>query len=280
MYKKEWRFIDTGINNGYLNMAIDEAILTAHLHDNTPPTLRIYRWAPASLSLGYFQQYERDIDHKKCSESGIDVVRRLTGGRAVFHNDELTYSVVVSEQYGFQQSVIESYRVLCQGLIAAYRILGLEVDLISIEKTVSSPSCFSSTSSADLAFLGRKIAGSAQFRKGNTLLQHGSLPISFNTQLLFSLLRFPSTDRRNNAIISFEKNTVCLKEILGKDICYQNIKEALFEGFQQTLNITLYKDILTRNEIDTSDKLAREKYATFEWNNYGHERERMLNAVP
>ena len=99
--KTSWRFIDSGINNGYLNMAIDEAILTAHLHGHVPPTLRVYRWDPPTLSIGHFQNLKREVDDEKCSELGIDVVRRLTGGRAVFHQDELTYSVVVSNEYDF-----------------------------------------------------------------------------------------------------------------------------------------------------------------------------------
>lgn len=277
--KNIWRFIDSGTNNGYLNMAIDEAILTAHLHGLVPPTLRVYRWDPPTLSVGYFQNLERDIDHDKCSELGIDVVRRLTGGRAVFHRDELTYSVVVSDKYGFPKSIMDSYRILCQGLIAAYRILGLEVDLIQSESGLSSPACFTSASSADLVFQGRKLAGSAQFRKGNALLQHGSLPVSLDTQLLFSILNFSSHTLRDKALTTFEQKTTSLSEVLGSQICWQRLKEAIFEGFQQALDIYLYEDVLTRHEIDTSEKLAREKYSSFNWNYCRGEQELMLNAI-
>ena len=264
--KREWRFIDSGINDGFLNMAIDEAILTTHLHGSVYPTLRIYRWNPSTLSIGYFQSLEREIDQRRCSELGIDVVRRLTGGRAVFHHDELTYSVVVSEKYGFPKSIADSYRILCEGLIATYRILGLEVQLVPQERTLSSPACFTSASQADLTFQGRKLAGSAQFRRGCALLQHGSLPISLDTQLLFSILKFPSNTLRDRALATFRQKAISLGEILGSQISWQRMKEALFRGFQQALSINLHEDVLTPEEIGLSQKLAEEKYNTFTWN--------------
>ena len=270
MPKKEWRFIDSGINNGFLNMAIDEAMLTAHLHERIPPTLRIYRWNPSTLSIGNFQDLERVADYGKCSELGIDIVRRLTGGRAVFHQNELTYSVVVSSEYGFPKSIMGSYRILCEGLIAAYRILGLEVDLVRDESGLSSPACFTSISSADITFQGRKIAGSAQFRKGNTILQHGSLPICLDTELFFSILKFPSNAVRCKTLAAFNRKATSLREILGNQICWQKLKEALFEGFQQALDIHLCQDVLTQEEIYISEKLAREKYSSIAWNYCGN----------
>src|SRR4030042_4393319 len=142
--KDGWRFIDTGINNGFTNMAIDEAILDAHLRGLVPPTLRLYRWSPSALSIGYFQRLDEDVYQEKCSELGIDVVRRLTGGRAVLHQNELTYSIIASEKYGLPKSVEQSYKLLSKGLIAAYRILGLEVCFIPYERGISSAACFTS----------------------------------------------------------------------------------------------------------------------------------------
>lgn len=260
-------------------MAIDEAILNAHIQDHVPPTLRIYRWNPAAISIGYFQNLERVIDNKKCAELGIDIVRRPTGGRAVFHQDELTYSIVVSGEYGFPKSVMESYRILCEGLIAAYRVLGLEVDLVQGESGLSSPVCFTSASSADLTFRGRKIAGSAQFRKGNTILQHGSLPISRDTQLFPSILKFTSDALRAKTLATFDQKATSLSEVLGSQISWQRLKEALFEGFQQALNIQLHHDNLTREEIYKSQELAREKYSSFAWNYRGNREELTPNAI-
>lgn len=260
-------------------MAIDEAILNTHLRGYVPPTLRVYRWNTPTLSLGYFQSLEKEVDRERCSEMEIDIVRRLTGGRAVFHRDELTYSVVVSDKYGFPQALADSYRIFCQGLIAAYGFLGLEVDLIHGEKGVSSPACFTSSTSADIAFQGRKIAGSAQFRRGSAILQHGSLPFSLDTQLLFSILKFPSNTLRDKSLAALNKKTTSLNEISTSKIDWKIMKEAIFKGFQQALNINLYEDALTPGETDLSRKLAGEKYSTVAWNYNGREEESMQNAV-
>lgn len=268
--KNGWRFIDTGINDGFLNMAIDEAILDAHLRGLCPPTLRVYRWSPPALSLGYFQSLEKEIEMSRCSELGIDLVRRLSGGKAVLHYDELTYSVVTSEKYGFPKSIAKSYRLLSEGLIAAYRILGLEVCLEThTTKEPSSAACFSSTGLADIAFQGRKFCGSAQFRRGDALLQHGSLPISLDAQLFFSIIKFPSTSIRDRAQADFGHQAAGISEILGSKIGWQELKEALYKGFQISLGIEFYENTLIPEEINLSHKLARDKYKAFDWNYYG-----------
>lgn len=269
---KSWRFIDTGISDGFLNMAVDEAMLDAHLKDFVPPTLRVYRWSPPALSIGYFQSLEEDVLQRRCSQMGIDVVRRITGGRSVLHYDELTYSVVASERYGLPKSIAHSYKLLNEGLRAAYRILGLEVCLVPSENLLSSAACFTSAGLADLTFQGRKIAGSAQFRKGDTLLQHGSLPISLDAQLHLSLLRFPSESVWLRVLTAFSKKATGISEILGSQIGWQELKNALFAGFQKGLGIELREDTLTPEEHDLSQKLAREKYSTFSWNYYGGDR--------
>jgi len=267
--KESWRFIDTGINNGFYNMAIDEVLLDAHLRGLAPPTLRLYRWNPPALSLGYFQSLEEDVCQEKCYELGIDVVRRLTGGRAVFHHDELTYSIVTSDKYGLPASIEQSYKLLSKGLITAYRILGLEVCLVSQDRGVSSAACFTSAGSADLTFQGRKIAGSAQYRKGDTVLQHGSLPINLDHQLLCSILKFPSDSVRETVFTSLYQKVTTIGEILGNWIGWHELKGALLEGFQQALSINFYEDSLTPEEIGLSEKLIEEKYNTVAWNYYG-----------
>jgi len=264
-----WRFIDTGINNGFFNMAIDEAILDTHIRRRCPPTLRVYRWSPPTLSLGYFQSMEREIDEKRCSELGIDIVRRQTGGRAVLHHNELTYSIVTSEAYGFPKSIMESYRLLSEGLIAAYQILGLEVCLEDHTREPSSAACFTGAGLADLAFHGRKLCGSAQFRRGDALLQHGSLPIELDANLLFCILRYPSTAIRDKAQADFSHKAAGISEFFGNNIGWQQLKEALLKGFQTSLGIEFYDDNLTAEEIVLSQRLTEEKYLSMDWNYHG-----------
>lgn len=264
--ERDWRFIDTGVNDAYLNMAIDEAILDAHIKGLVSPTLRVYRWDPPALSLGYSQAIEPEVDLVKCRELGIDVVRRLTGGRAVLHDRELTYSLVVSVKHGFPESVIGSYRLLSRGLIACYRILGLDVDLKPGQRNLSSAACFQAATLADLTYQGRKLAGSAQVRRKDVLLQHGSLPINSHCELLFSLLRFPSDVSRQKARSFFNKKMVTLGEVVGRNIDWQELKEALTRGFREALDIRFHEGNLKAEEIRQSQELAVGKYSTYEWN--------------
>ncbi len=267
--KNAWRFIDTGIHDGFMNMAIEEAMLEVHILGRTPPTLRVYRWNPPALSIGYLQRIEDDIDCKKCSGLGIDVVRRLTGGRGVLHSDEMTYSVVASGRYGLPEAVLESYRLLNEGLIAAYKILGLDVSLVSSERGLSSAACFAAAATADLTYKGRKIAGSAQFRRGKALLQHGSLPVSLDAELCHAVIKYPEADIRKKALSVFRKKATDIKTALGKRVGWQELADALFEGFQHSLGIELYRDSLTSEEIELSHRLAEEKYRTAAWNDFG-----------
>lgn len=264
-----WRFIDTGVNNASLNMAIDEAILNAHLQGAVPPTLRVYRWQHPTLSLGFLQSLEKSVDLKKCDELGVEVVRRLTGGRAVLHHHELTYSIVVSEKYGIPPSIARSYALLCEGLIAAYGSLGIEVLLAAGENDGSSNACFSNAGTADMILQGRKIAGSAQFRRDDTLLQHGSLPTGHDSETLFSIIKLPSRVHREDAVAAFDQKVISASEALGREIGWQELQEAVFKGFQVALGITIKPDVLTSEEIHLSRNLAMKKYGSNEWTQHG-----------
>lgn len=265
----EWRFIDSGISDGFTNMAVDEALLETQRQGLAPPTLRVYRWSPCALSLGYFQSLERDIDLSKCMCLGIDVVRRPTGGRAVLHLDELAYSVTAAERHGFPKSIAGAYILINSGLIAAYRLLGLETALVHKEAGLSSAACFAGAGSADLSCRGRKIAGSAQCRKEVCLLQHGSLPVSFYSHIFLSLLKFPTPFMRAKALAAITKEAGGISDILGRRIEWRDFKAAIGEGFREALGIVLRRDTLTPQEIALSRKLAREKYRTMAWNKHG-----------
>lgn len=269
MVEQTWRLVDTCANDAYLNMAIDEAILETHLRGRCPPTLRVYRWDPAALTVGQFQDVEKEIDIANCKRAGVDVVRRLTGGRAVFHDNELTYSVVTSDKAGFPRSLVESYLLLNRGLIAAYGRLGVEACLESHPQEPTSAVCFSSTGLADLTCRGRKLCGSAQFRKDGALLQHGSLPITFDAQTFFSLLRFPSEAARHGAQAAYGLKATCLHEISGNGTGYRQLRAALLAGFEDVLSIVLRKEPLTLEERDLARQLAVEKYGSYDWNHDG-----------
>ncbi len=241
-------------------MAIDEAMFRVHELDMTPPTLRVYEWEPAALTVGYFQNIKKDIDEQKCLENGIDIVRRATGGRSVLHKDEVTYSVVASGKCGFPYGVSKSYKAISQGLIAAYKILGLDVSLAPHREDSAPAACFNAASFGDLTCRGRKVAGSAQYRRGDVLLQHGSLPITLDVPLIFSVLNFSSSKRRERAVAVFRKRATGITELLGRKVDRQEMKEALFQGFQDAFGIRFFEDTLSSYEEDVSRTLLEEKY--------------------
>ncbi|HXZ06009.1 MAG TPA: hypothetical protein VEH81_14340, partial [Ktedonobacteraceae bacterium] len=190
---KAYRFLNTQVHNAAMNMAIDESILTHHLKGEVPPTLRVFHWTQPSISLGRFQSIEREIVSDQCQQCGVALVRRPTGGRAVYHRDEFTYSIIMSKRFGIPSGIIAAYAFLAQGLLAALALLGVQAEL-SDGRVSKNPSaaCFASSTQADLTSGGFKLIGSAQVWKDDTLLQQGSLPLDDRAAEFFTMLCFPN----------------------------------------------------------------------------------------
>lgn len=247
---EKWRFLDTGKNNAVFNMALDEAIFNIHIEGLTPPTFRVFDWQYPALSLGYNQKLE-GINFKKGKEMGIDFVRRSTGGGAILHTDELAYSVVISCK---NFSAQESYELFNTGLIESFKFLGIKTELSRLSQIKIETICFMSTCLADLTSQGKKLVGSAQLRRRNSILQHGSIMISYNLPMVFSTFTFPSEKAKEQALIQFQKSTTSLLEI-KKEVTREEIKKALFEGFQKALGIQFFKDKLIPEEISECQRL-------------------------
>lgn len=257
-----WRLLRTPAADGFTNMAVDEAILQAHAAGVVPPTLRLYAWQPAALSTGYFQRVSHDIALEACARAGVDVVRRLTGGRAVLHDDEVTYSVVVSEEQlaragAAPRSLMDSYRFLSGGLIAGLRRLGLHARLAPGQRAHPGPSganCFAAAAQCDLVVEGLKICGSAQLRRQGMILQHGSLPLSLPDPKPY--WRAPGPPAQ----------AIDLTRALGRRPHPDEVADALAAGFAEALGVSLAEGELTAGERETAARLRREKYATDAWN--------------
>lgn len=261
------------------NMAIDEAIMNAVSEGEAPPTLRFYGWKPATLSIGYFQKAEDEIDLEKVREKGIGFVRRPTGGRAVLHDRELTYSMILPESYpDMPKSVTESYRVLSNGLLHGFRRLGLQADMVNLadegEKakfaSAGSAACFDSPSWYELVVEDRKVAGSAQMRQKGVILQHGSILLDMDVDLLFDLLYYPNERLRERLKQSFIRKAVAINDIkrsLGQPPVTLEETEAAFEaGIPEGLGITLVQGQLTEREQTEAERLVAEKYGHNDWN--------------
>ncbi len=261
-----WRLIiEDAPRPGAENMAVDEAILLAHAAGEAPPTLRFYRWDPPAVSLGYFQDYATDVDPAVCRQEGIDIVRRPTGGRAVLHDREVTYSVVVSADR-LPGTVVETYRSIAEGLVQGLRDLGLEADLAPEEATrggaVPEGACFEVPSSYEIIAGGRKIVGSAQVRRDGAILQHGSIPLELDPDLLARSLGLGP-----QAAARIAAKAAGLGEVRpGGSPAYGELCRALSRGIGEALGLEFAPADLSAGEAATAERLAREKYGQKAWN--------------
>lgn len=269
--ERHWRLIDTGFQTAARNMAIDEAIMRAHGRGEVPPTLRFYGWEPAAVSIGYFQSMAKEIDLDAVRRGGYGYVRRQTGGRMIFHHQELTYSVVIRQEL-LPGGVMETYRELSQGLLAGLRLLGGSPALASgeLDPRLRDPggfhaACFDSASAYELTLNGKKAVGSAQTRGEGVILQHGSIPLDTDVALLFSLMKVPD-GVRERLIQRYRTKATSLKEALGRSVDYQEARDAMIGGFQEAFGLTLVETPLTPGEEAEAALLEREKYGSDLWN--------------
>ena len=268
-----WNFINTGSHNPYYNMAMDEALLNFVSRGEIDPVVRFYTWNPATLSVGYFQRLKKEIDIDKVNEKGFGLVRRQTGGRGVLHDKELTYSVIVSEEHpNMPSTVTEAYRVISEGLLEGFKLLGFEAYFAiprSKEereklKQPRSAVCFDAPSWYELVVEGRKIAGSAQTRQKGVILQHGSLLQDVNVDELFDMFIFKNDRLKDKMKKAFVDKAVAINDISDRHISIEEMEKAFEEGFKKGLNIEFKPLTLSDDQIKEVKELE-EKYRSDEW---------------
>ena len=251
---ERWRLLDTGLNDAFYNMALDEAIAIARSKNLVPNTIRFFRWDPSAVSIGYFQSMEEEVDIKACDEGGIDYVRRRTGGGAVYHDrdGELTYSIIMNEDHRLiSRDFQETYRTLCSGLVFGLRLLGVPAEFKPIN---------------DIVALGKKISGNAQTRGMNVVHQHGTILRKIDPALMFTVLKVPSEKIRDKMIKSVEERVTSVNSVLGRDVSFKELKDALIRGFESSFKVELIPGEITDFEEETAQRLKAEKYASREWN--------------
>ena len=263
-----WRLYLSPPALGAWNMAVDEAILEHVVRGDAPPTLRLYSWKPACLSLGRSQPYS-DIDRAALQAKGWDVVRRATGGRAILHTDEITYSVIApSNNPHVSGSLLESYQHLAQALLAALKILGADVQMNEEKMDVAAqqnPVCFETPSTYEITINGKKLIGSAQARQKDGVLQHGSLPLTGDLVRITWALNFPDAESRQHAAEKLLARASTLESALGRKIVWGAASKAFVQGFETALGIQLKRDDLSLSEIRRVGELVKEKYAHPDW---------------
>lgn len=251
---EEWRLLDTGLRDAFYNMALDEAIAIARSKKIVPNTLRFFRWEPSAVSIGYFQSMEEEVDIEACDRLGVDYVRRRTGGGAVYHDrdGELTYSLIINEDHPLiSRDFQKTYETLCSGIIRGLRILGVPAEFKPIN---------------DIVVGGKKISGNAQTRSMNVVHQHGTILRDVNPSLMFTVLKVPSEKIRDKMIKSVKERVTSIKNYLRREVSFEDLKNALVRGFEETFNIKLVLGEITDFEERTAIKLKMEKYSTKEWN--------------
>jgi lipoate-protein ligase A len=269
MQNNIWRLIISSPSTGPWNMAIDEAILEAVMQNHVPPTLRLYSWHPTALSIGHAQPIsEVNIEYLK--DNGWDLVRRPTGGRAILHADELTYSVCAPlNGTHVRGGVIESYRQISQCLLRALELSGIEATAkpkVEQDRPLSKdPVCFQYPSDYEITFHGKKIIGSAQARKTNGLLQHGAIPLFGDIARIISALTFNSEEDRNNAKIRLLSRATTLQFARGKLISWKELALSIVTAFEEIMKIQFVRSSLSKNELSRVKVLREEKYSNRSW---------------
>lgn len=264
-----WRLLNTGSADGATNMAIDEAILTAVAGGKSPPTLRFFAWEPPCLSIGYNQAAD-EVDITRCRQAGVDVVRRPTGGRAILHTDELTYSIVApQDEPRVAGGVLESYRRLSAGLVRGLRLLGVDVAQAGAgygQDADVSAACFDASSAYEITAGGKKLVGSAQVRRKEAVLQHGTLPLQGDITRICHYLAVSSEERREELCRDLQTRATSLELSLGRVVPFAQVVEALVKGFSEALKLHLEPGELSQHELVLVQHLRQEKYTAEAWN--------------
>ena len=246
------RLIEIREDDGPLSMAIDEAILVKRMEGKVPDTFRLFRFKPSCISLGYFQSYADEIFHENRLENGVDAVRRITGGGAVYHDyeGEITYSVVANEKT-VGHDIVESYEKVCGGLVKSLEEFGLDGQFHPIN---------------DVLIGQKKVSGSAQTRRGDAVLQHGTMMYATDIDAMFSVLNVSKAKMADKILQGIKDRVVTISQALERDVKEGEVIAAMEKGFAEVFG-EMERSELTQEELELAQKLYKEKYSTDAWLN-------------
>jgi lipoate-protein ligase A len=248
-----WRVIPFAEYDAFMNMAIDEAV-SESVAAGGPPTIRFYGWSPSAISIGYFQSLEKEVDVARCKLEGVDIVRRRTGGGAVYHDrdGEITYSLIGKEEL-FPKDILASYRLICGHIVDSLALLGIVAEFKPIN---------------DITAAGKKISGNAQTRRGGVLLQHGTILYSVDVDRMFSLLKVSDEKIKDKMIASVKERVTSVSQQAddgaGKIADKEALYRALVGGF--TKGKEHRPSQLTKDELARATSLSESRYRRIGWN--------------
>jgi lipoate---protein ligase len=238
---KKIRLLETGFNPGPWNMALDEVLLNNCI-DGSEPILRLYGWSPPCVSVGYFQSIEEEVNLDRCSQLGVDVVRRMTGGGAVLHEFELTYSFITRK---FPFNILDSYKWICAPVTVCINKLGFKAKYVPLN---------------DIIVDNKKISGNAQTRKNKTLLQHGTILLNVNFEKMFSVLKVPPEKLKDKMIVDAKSR------VNGLNRTFEEVASQLKASFSEKFSAQFIEDEITEIEKEDCKKKVAQKYSSHQWN--------------
>lgn len=268
-----WYFLDTGKNPAAWNMAMDDVLADAVARDPRTVFIRIYQWDPWAVTIGYAQEAEKNISLEKLTKKGYHFVRRATGGRAVFHANEITYSVIASIQNkDLGKSLHETYKIISQALLQTFLQAGfkdLQLKRSSLSEELSPRGavkpCFSSAARYEILFHNKKLIGSAQRRMKGAILQHGAIPLDSSFLGLTELMNIP--EKEKGSMKKELKEKACsLSDVAGSPVDYQSVASVFKTGFECITGNPVAVYTLTEQIKKKAELLVEEKYGTKTWN--------------
>jgi lipoate-protein ligase A len=247
-----WRLIDMRVENAPTQMSIDEAIAILRIKEDTPNTIRLYRWNPSAVSIGYFQSIEKEVNLDNCRKYGVDVIRRITGGGAVYHdyNGEVTYSLVAPEDHPkMPRDILASYMLICGAIVNGLKELGVEAEFKPVNDIIAG---------------GKKISGNAQTRRHGVILQHGTILVDSDIRRMFEVLKVSDAKISDKLIKAVEDRVTNLRRYTGRSVTFGEVRDAMIQGFEDTIGIVLEPGKLTKEEEKTCE-LLKKKYSSDDW---------------
>jgi len=269
----KWRFLIDGKLSPAENMAIDEAIFECVQDGRSLPTIRFYNWEPSTVSCGYNQEVAKEINFAALKKHDFGFVRRPTGGRVVLHDNEVTYSVIGPLEGRLSGNVTESYSEISKALAKGLELMSINVDfekgdLSSEHQRQATNPCFTSSSRYELIYQRQKIIGSAQVRKNNCLLQHGSILLNYNQSKLAQVMPGLTVDQKDRLASYLKRKTIAINEILSVPKGFDEAVRFFINGFKKKW---IMDEFVTRKnlevyELKIAERLRSTKYLTDEWN--------------
>lgn len=271
MARQHWRMIKAEPFSGAMNMALDEVLLQDVQAGISPPVVRLYRWQPAAVTLGYAQRGEQQMNSQYCRESGIDIVRRLTGGRAVLHDEEVTYAVISRHEGLFSKDPLNSYHTIAEVLLACLRHFGLPAEVTGRhggrygDSGVEQSACFTAPAQFELICEGKKVCGSAQKRGQGGFLQHGSIPVNLDLEKLFRALNTDTGALVGRGVTRLAERVGWINLFCAQACSVDQVERQLEKSFVDIWPVDFVREPLTLEERHRAGLLADRKYTCLDW---------------